>query len=153
MHIDDTLNKLKTKLVIRKFFQMYDINYTNIFVLIVKFIILRLFLIIVTLKNLKCHQMNVNNVFIELFLKEVIYMKLSSDVKLFSNQVLFICWNLYNLKQIVKNWHECCVHEFRKFGFKQILANSCMLRNKKRNIILFLYVDNILIVVKFKKQM
>ena len=28
-----------------------------------------------------------------------------------------------------------------------------MLRNKKRNIILFLYVDNIFIVVKFKKQM
>ena len=90
MHIDNTLNKFKAKLIIRKFFQMYDINYTNIFVSIVKYDILRLFLIIVTLKDLKCHQVNVNNVFIKSFLKEMIYMKSLSDVKLFSNQAFFI---------------------------------------------------------------
>ena len=47
--------------------------------------------------------MNVNNAFIESFLKKMIYMKLSSDVKLFSNQNLFIRRNLYDLKQIVRN--------------------------------------------------
>ena len=55
MYIDDTLNKFKARLVIRKFSQMYNIDYTNIFASIVKFDILRLFLIIVTLKDLKCH--------------------------------------------------------------------------------------------------
>ena len=82
---------------------MYDIDYMSTFVSIVKFDILCLFLIIVTLKDLKCHQMNVNNVFIELFLKKMIYMKSSSDVKLSSNQILFIYRNFYDLKQIVKN--------------------------------------------------
>ena len=53
MHIDDTLIKFKVKFIIRKFSQMYDINYTNIFVLIIKFDIFRLFLIIITLKDLK----------------------------------------------------------------------------------------------------
>ena len=151
MHIDDTLNKLKTRLVIKEFSQMYDINYTNIFVSIVKFDILRLFLIIITLKDLKYHQVNVNNVFIESFLKKMIYIKSSLNVKLFLNQVFLIRRNLYDLKQIIKNWHERCVHELRKLKFKQILINSCMLRNKKRNIILLLYVDDILIIVKFKK--
>ena len=46
--------------------------------------------------------MNVNNVFIELFLKKMIYMKSSLNVKLFSNQVFFIRRNLYDLKQVVK---------------------------------------------------
>ena len=55
MYIDDILNKLKIKLIIRKFFQMYNINYTNIFVLTIKFDILYLFLVIITLKNLKYH--------------------------------------------------------------------------------------------------
>ena len=55
MHIDNTLNKFKMKLVIKEFSQMYDINYTNTFVSIVKFDILRLFLIMITLKDLKCH--------------------------------------------------------------------------------------------------
>ena len=98
MHIDDTLNKFKTRLVIRRFFQMYDIDYTNIFVSIVKFDILHLFLIIITLKDLKYHQINVNNVFIKSFLKKMIYMKSSSNVKLFSNQVLFIRRSFYDLK-------------------------------------------------------
>ena len=98
MHIDDTLNKFKARFVIKEFSQMYNIDYTNIFASIVKFDILRLFLIIVTLKNLKYHQMNVNNVFIESFLKKMIYMKSSSNVKLFSNQTFFIRRNLYDLK-------------------------------------------------------
>ena len=98
MHINDTLNKFKMKFVIKRFSQTYDINYTNIFVSIVKFDILRLFLIIITLKNSKYHQVNVNNAFIESFLKKMIYMKSSSNVKLSSNQALFIRRNLYDLK-------------------------------------------------------
>ena len=97
--------------------------------------------------------MNINNVVIKSFLKKIIYMKSSSDVKLFSNQVLFICRSFYDLKQVVKNWYKRCVHELCKFEFKQISTNSCILRNKKRDIILFLYVDDIFIAVKFKKQM
>ena len=103
MHIDDTLNKLKTRFIVREFFQMYDIDYTSTFVSIVKFNILRLFLIIVTLKDLKSYQMNINNVFIESFLKKIIYMKSSSDVKLFSDQALSIRRSLYDLKQAVRN--------------------------------------------------
>ena len=103
MHIDNTSNKFKARLVVREFFQIYAIDYTNTFAPIVKFNTLRLFLIIVALKDLKCHQVNVNNVFIESFLKKIIYMKLSSDVKLSLDQTLFICRNLYNLKQAVRN--------------------------------------------------
>ena len=55
MHVNDTLNKLKIKLVAKNFSQIYKIDYTNIFVSIVKFDTFRLFFVIVALKNLECH--------------------------------------------------------------------------------------------------
>ena len=95
--------------------------------------------------------MKVNNAFIELFLKKIIYIKLSSNVKLFSNQTLLICRNFCDLKQAVKNWYKRCVHEYRKLDFEQTLTDLGILRNKKWNIFLLLYIDNIFITVKIKK--
>ena len=118
MHVDDTLDKLKARLVVRGFSQMYGVDYTNIFALTVKFDTLRLFLVIVTLKNLKCHQVNVNNVFIESFLKEVIYMTSSSRVELPLDQALLIRRSLYELKQAIRDWNERCVKELKKLDFK-----------------------------------
>ena len=55
MHIDDTLEKLKARLVARGFTQTFRINFEDTFAPIVKFDTLRVFLVIVMLKNLKCH--------------------------------------------------------------------------------------------------
>ena len=103
MHVNDTLNKLKIKLVARNFSQIYEIDYTNIFVSIVKFDTFRLFFVIVALKNFECHQMNINNVFTKSFLKKIIYMKSSFDVNLFFEQTFLIRRNFYELKQTIKN--------------------------------------------------
>ena len=103
MHIDDTLNKLKVKLVVKDFSQMYDVNFTNTFASTVKFDTLRLFLVIVVLKILNCHQVDVNNAFIESFLNEIIYMHASSDVDLSFDQCLLICRSLYDLKQAARD--------------------------------------------------
>ena len=55
MHIDDILNRFKVEFIIKEFSQMYNINYMNILGSTVKSDILRLFLVIITLKNLKCY--------------------------------------------------------------------------------------------------
>ena len=147
MHVDDTLEKFKVKIVVKKFSQMYDIDYTNIFASIVKFDTFRLFLIIVTFENLKCHQVNVNNVFTKSFLQKIIYMTFSLNVDLSFEQTLFIRRNLYELKQATRDWHKRYVKKLKKFDFEQCIVDSCMLRYKKRDIYLFIYVDNIAIVV------
>jgi len=53
MHINKILRKLKARLIARDFTQAFEINYENIFASIVKFDILRVFLVIVILENLK----------------------------------------------------------------------------------------------------
>ena len=152
MHIDGTLNKLKARLVARGFSQMFEVDYTDTFAPTVKFDILRLFLVIVALEDLECHQVNVNNAFTESFLKEVIYMKPPPGVDLSSGQALLIRRSLYELKQAARDWHERCVKELRKLEFEQTSADSCMLRHLKRNITLLIYVDDICIAASSKKQ-
>ena len=103
LHINDTLNKLKTRVVTRDFSQMHNIDYENIFASTVKFNTLHIFLTLVALENLKCHQMNVNNAFTESFLKKIIYMTSSSDIEIASDCALHIMWSLYKLKQVIKD--------------------------------------------------
>ena len=85
MHVDDILEKLKARIVARGFSQLYEVDFINTFASIIKFDTLRLFLIIVCLKDLKCYQVDVNNVFTKSFLKKVIYITLSLGVDLSSD--------------------------------------------------------------------
>jgi len=103
MHVDDSLDKLKTKLVIRDFSQIHEVDYKNTFTSIIKFDTLRVFLAIMTMKDLKLHQVNVNNAFTESFLKEIIYMFSSSEMKVKSDCVLKVLRSLYDLKQAAQD--------------------------------------------------
>jgi len=71
--------------------------------LTVKFNTLHVFLILVALKDLECHQINVNNVFTKSFLKKTIYITSSLKVITISNCILYILHSLYDLKQAVRN--------------------------------------------------
>jgi len=82
---------------------MYSINYKDIFALIIKFNTLYVFLILVALKNLECHQVNVNNVFTESFLKKTIYITSFLKVRTIFSCILCILCSLYDLKQAVRD--------------------------------------------------
>jgi len=100
MHVNDSLDKLKTRLIVRDFFQIHEVDYENTFASIIKFDTLQVFLVIATMKNLELHQIDVNNAFTESFLKEIIYMFSSSEVKVRFNCALRVLRSLYNLKQV-----------------------------------------------------
>jgi len=117
MHINDFLDKLKTRLIVRDFSQIHEVDYENTFTSIIKFDTLQVFLIIATMKNLELHQVNVNNAFTESFLKEIIYMSSSSEVKVRFNCALKVLWSLYDLKQAAQDWHDCCVTTLSELNF------------------------------------
>ena len=146
LHINNTLDKLKTRVVTRDFSQMHDIDYENIFALTVKFDTLCIFLTLIALENLKCHQMNVNNAFTEFFLKKTIYMTSSLNIEVALDCALCIMWSLYELKQVMRNWHEQCVVELVKIEFHQSDADLCLLLHSQKDIMLLLYVDDIVVV-------
>ena len=126
LNINRFLNKLKTRLVARDFSQTYNVDYKNIFILTVKFNILQVFLTIVALKNLKCHQVNVNNVFTEFFLKKTIYITFSFEINVASNCILYILYSLYDLKQVTQNWHKQYIIKLLKLSFHQSKTDLCL---------------------------
>ncbi len=148
MHVNDFLDKLKTRLIVRDFFQIYEVDYENTFTSIIKFEILQIFLIIATMKNLKLHQVNVNNAFTESFLKEIIYIFSLSEVKVRFNYALRILWSLYDLKQAAWDWHDHCVTMLSELDFTQCTVDSCLLIHESKEIMLLLYIDNIVIIFK-----
>jgi len=143
MHIDGTLDKLKARLVARGFSQAYGVDYEDTFAPTVKFDTLRVFLVIVMLEDLECHQVDVNNAFTESFLKQKIYMAPPPGVDVPPGQCLRILRSLYGLKQAARDWHERCVKELATLGFKQCDADPCLLFHPVRRILLLLYVDDI----------
>jgi len=99
MHVNDSLDKLKARLVIRDFFQIHEVDYENTFASIIKFDTLRVFLAIAAMKDLELHQVDVNNAFTESFFKEIIYMFSSSEMKVKPDCVLRVLRSLYDFKQ------------------------------------------------------
>ena len=90
--------------------------------------------------------MNVNNAFTESFLKKTIYITSFSDIEIASDCALCIMWSLYELKQAAKDWYKWCVAELVKIKFHQSDVDSCLLLHSQKNIMLLLYVDDIVIV-------
>ena len=145
LHINNSLDKLKARVVARGFSQMHSIDYEDIFAPTVKFDTLHIFLALVALENLKCHQVNVNNAFTESFLKKTIYMTSSPDVEVALGCALCIMQSLYRLKQTMRDWHEQCVVKLIKMRFHQSDADSCLLIHSQKHIMLLLYVDDIVV--------
>ncbi len=100
------------------------------------------------MKDLKLHQVDVNNAFTESFLKEIIYMFFSFEMKVKPDCVLKVLQSLYNLKQAAWDWHDRCVTALSELDFAQCVANSCLLIHKSKEIMLLLYIDNIVIICK-----
>lgn len=139
MNIDGTLDKFKARLVARGFSEVYGIDYQDTFAPTGKFDTLRLFLAIVALEDLKCHQVDVNNAFTESLLKENIYIAPPPGLRLALGRKLRILRRLYGLKQAARDWHERYVKDLARIGFHQCAADPCLLLNPDCQIILLLY--------------
>ena len=98
INIDRSLDKLKVKLLTREFSQVHGIDYQDTFTPIVKFDTLRLFLVLVALEDLECYQIDLNNAFTELILKDDIYILSPLSLDLIPGRKLYILRSLYGLK-------------------------------------------------------
>ena len=98
--------------------------------------------------NLEKYVANVNNTFIELFLKEVIYIKALPRVDIPARQCLKINQSLYSLKQAARDQNKTYIVELQRLGFIQLDSNLYLLTYLEQGIILLVYVNNILLGVK-----
>jgi Reverse transcriptase (RNA-dependent DNA polymerase) len=96
---------------------------------------LRILLTLVTFKNLKCHQVNVNNTFTESVNTETIYITPPDGVRTTKGRVLRILKSLYDLKQAARDWYNYLLESLAKLSFKVISADLYIFVNGKKIII------------------
>ncbi len=100
---------------------------------------------IAVFKNYKIEQINVISIYLCSNLKEDIYIKLLKDLDI-KKLIYKLIKSLYELKQFVKIWNHTIVKTFLRMRFCFININNSVFYHFTINIIIVLYIDDILLI-------
>ena len=146
----DGNKRYKERLVVKGFQQKEGVDYNEIFSPVVKLTTIILVLKIVAAENLHLEQLDVKTAFLHGDLEEELYMWqpegfIKEDRK---NLVCRLKKSLYCLKQAPRQWYKKFDSFMSSHGFTKCQADHCCYFKKIDNnfIILFLYVDDMLVV-------
>ena len=147
---DGTIDKYKARLLIKGYKQQAGQSYFDTYSLVTRINSIRMIIMIVVLRGLEIHQMDVKTAFLTGDIDEEIYMKqnqgfITPDMK---KKVFRLVKSLYGLKQATKQWHEKFDSGRLSNGFKINECDKCVYIKETENgyIILSLYVDDMLLV-------
>lgn len=139
--------RYKARLVAKGYSQRQGFDYQETYAPVAKMGSVRTVLSLANEQKLLVHQMDVTTAFLNGKLSETIFMQLPCD-EIGNSQVVHLHKSLYGLKQASRSWNERFDTVIKQLGFTQLKSDSCVYKSKSRNLILVLYVDDILIVGK-----
>ena len=96
------VDRYKARLVARGFTQVHGVDYEETFAPTLRADSLRILLALMTLKDMKTEQIDVNNAFIESDLQKAIYMHSSKKMTLKNDRVLRFLRSFYDFKQSIR---------------------------------------------------
>ena len=139
--------RLKARLVARGFSQIYGIDYLDTYAPVVKLASIRILLAIAAIFDLEIHQMDVVTAFLAGDLEEEIYMEQPEGFKVDSKEDL-VCRlrkSIYGLKQAPRVWNQRIRRFLKSIGFDQLYSDPCVYINKTTEIIIAMWVDDLII--------
>jgi hypothetical protein len=139
------VERFKARLVARGFSQIEGVDFHSTFAPTIRADSLRTILAIIALEDLEAHQVDVNNAFTEATLQETIYMRPPSGAESEDGKVWQLTQSLYGLKQAARDWYNLCSAKLRIMGYAPIPSDPCVFRHKETDVLIGLYVDDLLI--------
>ena len=147
-----SIQTFKVRLVAKGFNQREGIDYFDTYASVAKNTSIRVLLALATIYKLIVLQMDVKIAFLNGDLDEEVYMEQLEGFVLPRNEkkVCKLVKSLYSLKQALKQWYEKFDLVILLDGFVHNSFNKCMYSKftKEYEVIVCLYVDNILILVR-----
>ena len=148
---DGSINKLKARLVVKRYVQQWSIDFTSTFALIARHNTIRLLIALVAKVGWKIYHLKVKSTFLNCILGEVVYVE--QFEKFFGprqNYYVFKLYKaLYELKQVPRVWYSCIDEYLLQHGFERS-SNEITLDVKKIKekvqLIVSLNVDDLFVV-------
>ena len=151
------IDRYKTRLIVRNFNQIQNIDYDEIFSSTLRLKLLRMLFVFATHFDYEIKQINVSNAYFKKNLKKIIYMKIfenyvisndsasSQSNKKTKNRILRLLRLFYEFKQFDRKWNFKTKNHLKIINFQSINSDDCIFFNKSKRIILILYVNDLLI--------
>ena len=145
---DGSIECYKTRLVAKGFTQEYEIDYEETFTPVAHISYVRALLAIAATSKWDLFQVDVKNAFLNRDLSEKFYMQLPPNLSVESNKVFHIRRALYGLKQAPRAWFAKFSSTISCLGYMASHYDSALFfsRTDKDTILLFLYVDDMIII-------
>jgi len=140
--------RLKARLVARGFSQIYGIDYLDTYAPVVKLASIRILLAIAAINGLEIHQMDVVTAFLAGNLEEEIFMEQPEGFEIGSKEDDLVCRlrkSIYGLKQAPRVWNQRIRHFLKSIGFEQTYADPCVYINRGTDVIIAMWVDDLII--------
>jgi len=137
------IDKYKARICGRGFTQEYGIDYFETFAPIVRMESLRILLALAAAQDWEIHQMDVVSAYLLGELEEDAYLGAPQGLELPKGKVLKAVEGLPGLKQSGRTWNRKITVFFEEHGLYSMLADHSVFVNKKRTLIVALYVDDL----------
>ena len=159
-----SINKYKTRLVVKGHVQIFGVDYSDIFTPVVRLDTIPLLLAITAKKGQKVFQLDVKFAFLNGVLQEDIYVEQPKRFveKYEDEKVYLLKKDLYGLKQAPRAQYSKIDEHLSSLGLEKIKSESTLYVTHKRNelLIVSLYIDDLLVtegnvklVEEFKREM
>ena len=144
----------KARLVAKGFSQVEGIDYDEIFSPVVWFETVRMMLALTALKDWHISGLDVKTAFLYGELDEELYMEQPEGFKIPGQQhkVMRLKRAIYGLKQAALAWWKALDKSMATLGCTRLLSDSGLFVNKERNLIIIVYVDDVLFLGANKKD-
>jgi hypothetical protein len=141
----DSYIEFKSRFVAKGFEQILGLNYIDSFASVIKQMAWKLIFAIAILNNFLIYKIDMISAFTQGKIDENIYLIPPEGASL-ENKVLKLNKALYGLKQSARVWYLTLYNKLIELGFTSLKSETCIFINKKTNIIICLYVNDLAII-------